>query len=141
MYCTHRFMSKEILNPTELAPPRGFNHGVLVSDEDVLFLAGQDGADSDENIVAPDDLVAQFEQVLENHRTVVREAGGTMDDIVKLNVFVADRDDYVDNLEPLGEVFSSYFDEYPAMALFEVNAFFKEDALVEMEGFATIDSE
>lgn len=134
-------MSKEIINPSELAPARGFNHGILTSGDEILFLAGQDGADADETIVAPDDLVTQFEQVLENLRTVVREAGGTMDDIVKLNVFVADRDNYVDNLEPLGEVFSSYFDEYPAMALFEVSAFFKEDALVEMEGFAAIDAE
>lgn len=132
-------MTKEILTPSELAPPRGFNHGILVSaDEDILFLAGQDGANADEEIVAPDDLVAQFEQVLDNLQAVVEEAGGEMDDIVKLNVFVADRDDYVDKLDPLGEVFSSYFDEYPTMALFEVSEFFKEDALIELEGFAAI---
>lgn len=131
-------MDKEILNPDGLAPARGFNHGILVDGGRLLFLAGQDGADENESIVAPDDLVAQFEQVLENLQTVVRSAGGEMDDIAKLNVFVADRDDYVDNLDPLGDVFSSYFDEYPTMALFEVNAFFKEDALIELEGFAVV---
>jgi enamine deaminase RidA (YjgF/YER057c/UK114 family) len=83
--------------------------------------------------------VAQFEQVLSNLQTVVRSAGGEMDDIVKLNVFVADRDEYVESLDPLGAVFSSYFDEYPTMALFEVNAFFKEDALIELEGFAVVE--
>lgn len=134
-------MSKEIINPDSLAPPRGFNHGILVDGGDILFLAGQDGADADETIVDPDDLVMQFEQVLENLQTVVQEAGGTMDDIVKLNIFVADRDDYVENLEPLGDVFSEHFDEYPTMALFEVNKFFKEHALVELEGIAVIDSE
>lgn len=134
-------MDKEIINPDSLAPPRGFNHGIKVSDGDLLFLAGQDGADETETIVAPDELVAQFEQVLANLRTVVREAGGTMDDIVKLNVFVADRDDYVDKLDSLGEVFADYFDEYPTMALFEVSKFFKEDALIELEGFAVVDSE
>lgn len=132
-------MEKEILNPDELAAPRGFNHGVLVDGGKLLFLAGQDGADETEAIVAPGDLVAQFEQVLLNLQTVVQSAGGEMDDIVKLNVFVADRDEYVDQLDPLGEVFSSYFDEYPTMALFEVSAFFKEDALVEMEGFAVVE--
>lgn len=132
-------MEKEILNPETLAPARGFSHGVVVEGGKTLYLAGQDGADANEEIVAPNDLVAQFEQVLSNLETVVEEGGGEMDDIVKLNVFVADRDDYVDKLEPLGEVFSSYFDEYPAMALFEVNAFFKEDALVELEGVAVIE--
>jgi len=134
-------MDKEIITPPELAPPRGFNHGIKVDGGELLFLAGQDGSNADEEIVAPSDLVAQFEQVLENLQTVVREAGGTMDDIVKLNIFVADRDDYVDRLDPLGEVFASYFDEYPTMALFEVNKFFKQEALIELEGFAVVDSE
>jgi enamine deaminase RidA (YjgF/YER057c/UK114 family) len=132
-------MEKEIIDSPDLAPARGFNHGIKVSGGDLVFLAGQDGADETETIVAPDDLVAQFDQVLENLQTVVREAGGTMDDIVKLTVFVADRDDYVDKLDPLGDVFASYFDEYPTMALFEVSDFFKEDALVELEGMAVVD--
>lgn len=131
-------MEKEILNPDELAPARGFNHGILVEGGRLLFLAGQDGANADETIVAPGDLVAQFDQVLANLQEVVWEAGGEMDDIVKLNVFVADRDDYLDKLDPLGEVFSSYFTEYPTMALFEVSGFFKEDALIELEGFAVV---
>jgi enamine deaminase RidA (YjgF/YER057c/UK114 family) len=132
-------MDKEILNPDELAPPRGFNHGIKVSGGDLLFLAGQDGADETETIVDADDLVAQFDQVLSNLQTVVQEAGGSMNDIVKLNVFVADRDDYVDQLDALGDVFASYFDDYPTMALFEVSAFFKEDALIELEGMAVVD--
>ena len=134
-------MDKEILNPDELAPARGFNHGIAVEGGKTLYLAGQDGANADEEIVDPDDLVAQFEQVLSNLQAVVTEAGGEMDDIVKLNIFVADRDNYIDKLDPLGDVFASYFDEYPALALFEVTAFFKEDALVELEGFAVIDDE
>ena len=134
-------MDKEIITPPELAPPRGFNHGIKVDGGELLFLAGQDGSNADEEIVAPGDLVAQFERVLENLQTVVREAGGTTDDIVKLNIFVADRDDYVDRLDPLGEVFASYFEEYPTMALFEVNKFFKQEALIELEGFAVVDSE
>lgn len=134
-------MEKEILNPDELAPARGFNHGIKVSGGDLLFLAGQDGADETETIVAPGELVPQFEQTLSNLQTVVQEGGGTMDDIVKLNVFVADRDDYIDKLDPLGDVFSDYFDEYPTMALFEVNKFFKEEALIELEGFAVVDGE
>lgn len=132
-------MDKEIITPDGLAPPRGFNHGIKVSGGDMLFLAGQDGADETESIIAPDDLVAQYEQALENLRAVVEEAGGSMDDIVKLTTFVADRDDYRDKLDPLGEVFATYFDDYPAMALFEVSGFFKGEALVELEGIAMIE--
>lgn len=132
-------MAKRVINPDGLAPPRGFNHALLVDGGQVLFLAGQDASDPEENIVEPGDLVAQFEQALANLATVVEEAGGSFDDIVKLNVFVADADDYRANLEPLGAAFSEHVETYPAMALFEVNGFFRPEALVELEGFAVID--
>lgn len=135
-------MQRTIINPPQLAEPRGFNHAILVEGGRVLFLAGQDAADGDGNIVAPDDLVAQFEQVLRNLQAVVEEAGGRMQDIVKLNIFVADREAYRANLKPLGAIFRSYFEgHYPAMALFEVNGFFREETLVELEGFAVIASD
>jgi enamine deaminase RidA (YjgF/YER057c/UK114 family) len=132
-------MPKEIINPPELAPPKGFNHGFLTQGGSILFLAGQDGSDGDGRIVAPGDLLAQFEQVLENLQSVVTAAGGAMEDIVKLNLFVKDRDDYKARLKELGQVYRRYFgDHYPAMALFEVNGFFRSECLIEMEGFAVI---
>ena len=132
-------MEKQIISPPELAPPRGFNHGIMTSGGRLLFLAGQDAGDASGRIVAPGDLLAQFEQVLRNLRAVVEAAGGTMQDIVKLNVFVADRDAYRAQLKPLGRIFRDYFgDYYPAMALFEVSKFYQDEALVEMEGFAVI---
>jgi len=132
-------MQRTIINPPTLPAPRGYNHGILVTGGRLLFLAGQDGSDAEGNIVAPGDLVAQFEQVLRNLQAVVEEAGGSMQDIVKLNIFVRDRDDYVAKLKPLGEVFRKYFGgHYPAMALFEVSGFFREETLVELEGFAVI---
>ena len=131
-------MQREIINPEGLAEPRGFNHGILVDGGQLLFLAGQDASDSDGEIVAAGDLLGQFERVVNNLATVVENAGGTPNDIVKLNVYVADRDEYRAKLGPLGEIFSDYFDVYPAMALFEVSNFFQPDALIEMEGFAVV---
>lgn len=77
---------------------------------------------------------------MSNLAAVVEAAGGSSGDIVKLNVYVSDRDAYVANLEPLGDVFSRFIDEYPAMALFEVNDFFRDEAMIEIEGFAVIQS-
>lgn len=132
-------MDKEIVTPPELAEPRGFNHGFLVDGGKTLYLAGQDASGPDGEIVAPGDLVGQFEQVMANLAAVVEEAGGTSEDIVKLNVYVADRDEYRDNLAAVGEIFSEYVAAYPAMALFEVSGFYKDAALIEMEGFAVLD--
>jgi 2-iminobutanoate/2-iminopropanoate deaminase len=105
----------------------------------LLFLAGQDASDGDGRIVSPGDLVAQYEQVLRNLQAVVTEAGGTMQDIVKLTIYVKDRDDYRRKLRELGQVHKKYFGAYyPTMALFEISNFFQDENLVELEGIAVI---
>lgn len=132
-------MEKTIINPPELARPVGFNHGILTRGGSVLFLAGQDASGPDGAIVAPGDIVAQAEQVLKNLRAVVAAAGGEMQAIVKLNVYVTDRAAYKANMKPLGRLFRDHFGAYyPAMALFEVVSLFQDEALVEMEGFAVL---
>ena len=128
---------KEIINPPELAPPRGFNHGIAVEGGRLLMLAGQDAGDAEGRIVAPGDLVAQYAQVVRNLKAVVESAGGELPDIVKLNIYVTDRDEYRARLKALGEIHRAYFGgHYPAMALFEVKGLFNPDAMIEMEGIA-----
>lgn len=133
-------MEKRLINPAPLPPPRGYNHGILVSGGQLLFLAGQDASDTSGQMVGLGDIVAQMEQVLRNLQAVVAEAGGSMQDIVKLNIFVRDRADYRANLKAFGPLFRAYFGKYyPALALFEVAGFFHEDALIEIEGMAVIE--
>jgi enamine deaminase RidA (YjgF/YER057c/UK114 family) len=130
---------KTIINPPTLPRPRGFSHGILVTGGRLLFLAGQTGSDATGQIVAPGDLVAQYEQTLHNLKTVVEAAGGTMQDIMQITIFVRDRDDYLAHLKPLGRVHRSFFgDYYPATALFEVSRFFQDEALIEIEGLAVL---
>ncbi len=132
-------MGKDIINPPTLARPSGFSHGILVTGGRLLFLAGQTGSDVEGRIVAPGDLVAQYEQVLRNLKTVVEAAGGTMQDITKINIFVRDRNDYHAQLKALGKVHRSFFGKYyPATALFEISRFFQDEALIEIEGLAVI---
>jgi enamine deaminase RidA (YjgF/YER057c/UK114 family) len=135
-------MGKILVNPPSLARPSGFNHGILVTGGDLLFLAGQTGSNAEGQIVAPGDLVAQYEQTLRNLKTVVEAASGKMQDIVKVNIFVRDRDDYLAHLKPLGVIHKSFFGAYyPAAALFEVSRFFQDEALIEIEGLAVIDAD
>ena len=135
-------MGKRILNPPGLAQPVGFSHGLLVTGGQLLFLAGQTASDAEGCIVGVGDVVAQYEQVLQNLRTVVEAAGGKMQDITKLNIFIRDREDYLAHLKALGKVHRTFFGAYyPAMALFEVSGFFQKETLVEIEGFAVIDTE
>ncbi|HKQ73976.1 MAG TPA: RidA family protein [Blastocatellia bacterium] len=127
----------QIINPPELAKPRGFSHGIVVEGGRLLMLAGQDASDAEGRIASPGDLLAQFEQVVKNLKAVVEAVGGTLQDIVKLTIYVTDRDAYRAQLARLGEIHRAYFGRhYPAMALFEVKGLFNADAMIEMEGIA-----
>lgn len=132
-------MTKRVITPSSLVQPRGFSHGVVTTGGRTLWLGGQDASDAQGHIVAPGDLVAQLSQALYNLHAVVHEAGGQMTDIVKLTIFVRDRDGYLAKHRELGAVWKTYFgDYYPALALFEVTGFFQKDALIELEGMAVI---
>jgi enamine deaminase RidA (YjgF/YER057c/UK114 family) len=133
-------MKKQIITPPTLPPPRGFNHGILTEGGRILWLAGQDASGADGKIIAPGDMVAQYEQVLKNLQAVMEAAGGKMQDIVKLNIYTTDKALYKANMKAFGRLMKQYFGEYyPVMALFEVVGLFQEEALVEMEGVGVME--
>jgi enamine deaminase RidA (YjgF/YER057c/UK114 family) len=128
-----------VVNPPELVKPIGYSHGIRATGSDLLFLAGQIAIDREGKLVTPGDVVGQYRQVLVNLESVVGEAGGEMSNIVKLTIYVKDRDDYRAHLKELGEVHREFFGTYyPATALVEVSRFFEEGVLVEIEGIAVI---
>lgn len=132
-------MSYDIFNPDSLGPPRGWNHGMLApAGGRVLFVAGQTAEDGTGKV--PDlDFVQQFEAALQNILTVVKESGGSPEDIGRMSVFVTDVDAYRDGLKPLGEVWRRHMGRhYPAMALVEVSRLVDPDAVVEIEATAVI---
>src|SRR5262245_34933426 len=132
-----KMSERKIINPPELAQPRGFNHGVVVEGGRLLMLARQDASDAEGRVVAPGDFVAQYGLVAKTLKAVVEAAGGESKDVVKINVYATDRDAYRAQVKPLGAIHRSYFGRhYPAMAMFEVKGLFNPDAMVEMEGIA-----
>ncbi len=132
-------MNKTILNPPSLAKPVGYANGILTDGGRLLFLAGQTGMDATGKIGNPFDLIAQFQQAVENLQAVVQAAGGTLADIVKLTIFVTDKRAYHAQRERIGEVYRAYFGYYyPAMTLVEVKSLYDPNALIEIEGIAVI---
>ncbi|MDQ5825675.1 MAG: RidA family protein, partial [Chloroflexota bacterium] len=129
----------KVINPRTLVQPTGFSYGILTMGQRMLFIAGQVATDREGNIVGPGDVVAQYRQVLDNLKAVVEEAGGKITDIVKMTIFVKDRDDYKAHLKELGRVHQEAFGRYyPATALLEVSRFYEDEVLVEIEGIAVL---
>ena len=82
-------MAKQIINPPSMAPPRGYSYAIKKSGTPV-YIAGQVAIDGQGRVVGEGDAAAQAEQAFQNLRTVVQACGGTMDDIVKINIYVTD---------------------------------------------------
>lgn len=130
-------MTLEIVNPPQLAKPRGYSHGVKGRGE-LLFVAGQIGWDAQARLVS-DDFVAQFAQALDNVLAVVRSAGGAPESVARLTIYVADKAEYVAAARALGAAWRERMGRhYPAMALVEVKSLLEPGARVEIEATAIL---
>ncbi len=129
----------KLINPESLGRPRGYANGVLAPPGGaLLFIAGQIGWDEEQRIVSAD-FVAQFERALSNVVAVVREAGGTPEQIARLVVYVTDKEEYRARQREIGQSWRRLLGRhFPAMALLEVKALLEDDAKVEIEGIAVL---
>ena len=80
--------SKEFINPKALLSPPGYSHVAKVNKGTIVYLAGQVPCDASGKLVGAGDVEAQAEQVFRNIKAAVEAAGGTMADIVKLNIYI-----------------------------------------------------
>src|SRR5215207_9494788 len=128
-------MSLEIINPEPLCPPSGYSNGILVDVHGkLLFIAGQIAWDKEHNLVG-ETFVEQFDKALENVMTVLKYAGGFPRHVVRLAIYVRDKDEYLDQQEEIGEVYRKHMGKhFPAMVLVEVNRLVDGEAQVEIEG-------
>jgi enamine deaminase RidA (YjgF/YER057c/UK114 family) len=129
-------MPKQIINPTTMAPPSGYSYAVKKSGTPV-FISGQVALDGAGKLVGEGDIVAQTEQAFQNLRSVVEACGGTIDDIVKITVFVTDA-----GYRPAVAAARKRFfpaGQYPASTYLVVSALAVPPLLVEVEAVAMID--
>lgn len=131
-------MTIEPVNPPELARPSGFAHAVVTTGGRLVFLAGQTALDSSGAIVGAD-VVAQFQQALDNLLTALRAAGGEPEHLTSLTIYATDLQDYRDHGREIGAVWRKLAgSRYPAMAAVGVSRLWDEAAIVEIQGFAVL---
>jgi enamine deaminase RidA (YjgF/YER057c/UK114 family) len=130
-------MPLKAVEPEGLVRPRGYSHGMKGQGE-LLFVAGQIGCNREGHMVSGD-LVAQFDQALDNVLTVVWAAGGKPDSVARLVIYVTDKNDYRSCAKALGEAYRRRMGRhYPAMSLVEVKSLLDDDAKVEIEAVAVL---
>ena len=107
------------------------SQGIQVGD--TIYTAGQVALDSDGNVVGPGDMKAQTRQVMENLKTVLEAAGSSLEDVVKVVVYVTDMSRMAEVQEVRREYFSN---SRPASTGVEITALAFPGLLVEIEAVA-----
>ena len=131
-------MKKHIIS-TDKAPAAvgTYSQAVVVTGGTTIYLAGQIPLVPETMEIVGGGIEAQIHQVFKNLVAVCQEAGGDLSNIVKLNIFLTD----LNNFAVLNEIMASYFDQpYPARAAIGVNELPK-GVSVEMDGVMVINSD
>jgi reactive intermediate/imine deaminase len=120
-------MSKKALH-TPSAPQAIGTYSQAVRCGDTVYLSGQIGLDP-ATMQMVEGIDAQIRRVFDNLQAVVAAAGGSFEDVVKVNVYLTD----LGHFSRVNEIMSGYFREpYPARAALGV-ASLPRDALVEID--------
>lgn len=103
----------------------------------LLFISGKLGVKAD-GTLAGRTMREQTQQILENIREVLRREGGTMDDIVRVRVYVTQIDSA--SLRDIHDVRSRFWTQgrYPASTLVRVDQLVRDGALIEIDADAVI---
>ncbi|MCC5878874.1 MAG: RidA family protein [Idiomarina sp.] len=127
-------MSNRSLISTDNAPAAIGTYSQAVKVGSTVYLSGQIPLDPGTMTLVEGDMAAQISQVFDNLEAVCSAAGGSLKDIVKLNIFLTD----LSHFALVNDIMARYFDTpYPARAAIGV-AELPKGAGVEMDGIMHI---
>jgi 2-iminobutanoate/2-iminopropanoate deaminase len=110
--------------------------GVVVGPGRLLFMQGQAATGEELSIVVGDTVAEQTHQIFTNLRYIVGEAGGDLDDIVQMLIFVTDIDQFGEFVEVRKEYYPS--GRFPPATLVEVTRLANPRFLVEVHAIAAL---
>ena len=128
-----------LINPESLGAPSGYSHGLLAdATGKLLFISGQIAWNEKQKIVSSD-FVEQFDRALANVKTVLQEANGAPEHIVRLTIYVTSTNEYRAHTHEIGARYRKHMGKhFPTMVLVEVAGLLDNQAQVEIEGMALI---
>jgi len=127
----------KILQPPGWARARGFSNGISCSGT-LVFIAGQIGW-TGQGAWEAKDFAGQFKQSIKNIISVLNEAGGKPEHIVRLTWYVIDKQEYLAALQEVGAAYRELMGRhYPTMAVVQVSGLVEDEARLEIEATAVI---
>ena len=125
-------MKKQVNTSSAPAAIGPYSQGVIAGN--LLFVSGQIPINPADGSLVSDSLESQANQVFENLRAIIQEAGTSFEHVLKLTIYLAD----LENFAAVNKVMENYFSQpYPARATVEVSRLPKDveveiDAIVEL---------
>ena len=125
-------MKKRIVSDAVPEPPPGtFSNAFAVGD--TIYIAGQTAGSPDGSVVGTGDVRAQTIEVFGRIKALLTAAGFTMDDVVKLTIYLTDMSTRAQVADARREFFTG---DFPASTLLQVSALAQPGLLVEIEAIA-----
>ena len=103
---------------TNKAPAAIGPYSQAVRSGDTVYLSGQVALDPSSGLLIEGDVQAQARRAFENLRAVCEAAGGSMDDVVRVGLYLTDLDQFATVNAVMGEFFDA---PYPARSTIEVS--------------------
>lgn len=102
---------------------------------DLIFTTGMTARDEQGNTVAPGDVKEQTRRIFEQMRAILIEAGASLDDVVKMTVYVRDMNDVLAIQDIRNEYWPS---DPPVSATVQVARLVSDEVRVEIEAVAVV---
>ena len=130
-------MSKQQITSAKIRRPSGhFSHATMTEARGrLVFISGMTARRADGSIAGIGDIEAQTRQVCENLKAAVEEAGGGMDDICRVDVYVRN----MEHFDLIHKVRREYFHPpAPASTMVEVTKMTSPEYLIEINAIAVL---
>ncbi len=129
-------MPKEQIVSETVKPVAAYSIGYKVSGGSLIMLAGMVAVDTNGNTVGEGDIGAQTKQVFGNIRGALEAAGAGMDSIVRLTVYLTDRDNFPGHMQVRAGILT---DPFPASTLLIVSGLARPEWLIEIDAVAFVE--
>lgn len=125
-------------NPASVSMIKGYSHSVEIDlgNCKMVIISGQIALDNKGNLIGKDNLAEQTEQVFTNIKNIIAESGGTMNDVIKIGIYMID----ITQVQAMRDVRNKFFNQQkpPTSTLVQVSKLVRDDLLIEIEATVII---